>query len=365
MASPQNEHSDSTSNPPEDNFRYVHSTDLPSLFEQLKVSLFVTTYQAGKLLVFRASNDKLSMLVRTFGKAMGLSVGPQKLALGTKNQVWFFRNDPSIAPQLEPRGQHDACFISRSSHVTGDISIHELAQSANDLWAVNTRFSCLCTLNDDYSFVPRWRPPFISALAAEDRCHLNGMAVVEGQPKYVTVLGNTDSAQGWRENKDGGGCVIDVASGEFVARGLSMPHSPRLHQGRLWVLNSGHGALSTIDVATGCVEQVAELPGYARGLTFHDRFAFVGLSKIRETSTFGGLPISEKRSELKCGVWVIDIITGQTVGFVEFEKSVEEIFDVQILPGIRFPAVIGLEKDTIDGVFTIPSDMLTTGNKDN
>ena len=197
---------------------------------------------------------------------MGLAVDARRLALGTRNQVWFLRNAPDIAPRVEPAGQHDACFLPRSCHVTGDIGVHEIAWSADELWIVNTRFSCLCTLDPDYSFVPRWRPPFITALAAEDRCHLNGLAMVDGRPKYVTALGETDTQDGWRANKPHGGCLIDVSSGEIVTRGLSMPHSPRWHDGRLWVLESGTGRLVLVDPATGQRQTVAELPGFARGL---------------------------------------------------------------------------------------------------
>ena len=171
--------------------------------------------------------------------------------IGTRDRIWSLRNAPDIAPRVEPAGRHDACFLPRSCHVTGDIGVHEMAWAGDELWVVNTRFSCLCTLDPDYSFVPRWRPPFITALAAEDRCHLNGLAMVDGRPRYVTALGETDTAGGWRADKPQGGCLIDVPSGEIVARGLSMPHSPRWHDGRLWLLESGTGRLVLVDPATG------------------------------------------------------------------------------------------------------------------
>jgi uncharacterized protein (TIGR03032 family) len=338
----------------ENPFRYVHSTEFADLLSQLGVSLFVSTYQAGKLVVVRAAEGRISTLLRSFEQPMGLAVDQRRLAVGTRNQIWILRNAPDIAPQVESPGRHDACYLPRSCHVTGDIRGHEIAWGGDELWIVNTRFSCLCTLHADFSFVPHWRPPFVTALAAEDRCHLNGLAIVDGRPKFVTTLGESDTADGWRPNKARGGCVIDVASGQIVARGLSMPHSPRVHNGRLWVLDSGTASLLVLDPRTGQRETVARVPGYARGLAFHDRFAFVGLSKIRETSTFGGLPIAEKIKELQCGVSVIDWTTGQTVGFLQFQAGVEEIFDVQVLASVRFPAVVGFQKETIQGVFVIP-----------
>lgn len=339
-------------------FAFAYSPQLVELQLGLSFSILLTTYQAGKLVAVRSDGEKISTLLRSFEQPMGLALDGDKLAVGTRSQVWVYRNAPDIGWQLEPRGRHDACFLPRTSHVTGDIRGHEMAWVGEELWIVNTRFSCLCTLDPQYSFVPRWQPPFISAFAAEDRCHLNGLALAEGKPKFVTALGETDTAEGWRERKASGGCVIDVEANAVVARGLCMPHSPRWHSGHLWVLESGQGRLATIDLQTGKTETVAQLPGYVRGLAFADRYAFVGLSKIREASTFGGLPISERHTELKCGVWVVDLATGQTAAFLEFQRGVEELFDVQLLPGIRFPAIIGFQKETVHGAFVVPPQAL-------
>lgn len=222
---------------------------------------------------------------------------------------------------------------------------------------MNTAFSCLCTLDERHSFVPRWRPPFITGLAAEDRCHLNGLAMDGGKPRFVTVLGESDSPQGWRPDKVSGGCLIDVATGQTVAGGFAMPHSPRVHGGRVWMLHSGAGQLVHIDPANGRSQTVTELPGYTRGMAMYDRYAFVGLSKIRETSTFGGMPIAERRPELKCGVGVVDLTTGRLVSHLEFVSGVDEIFDVQVLPGVRCPALSGpyAQRDGMAPIWTAPS----------
>jgi len=342
-------------------FRYTQTDRFPALLKQLGASLVITTYQANKLLVARAAGGGLSMLVRTFDRPMGLAVDGGRLALGTRDQVWHFRNAPDIAPRVEPAGQHDACFMPRCSHVTGDIGVHELAWADDELWVVNTRFSCLCTLDPDYSFVPSWRPPFISALAAEDRCHLNGLAVVDGRPTYVTALGESDAANGWRANKPRGGCLMEVSSGEIISRGLSMPHSPRLHDGEVWVLESGTGQLVIVDPATGDRQSVAELPGFARGLALCGRYAFVGLSKIRATSAMDGVPLAERRDFLKCGVAVVDLAAGRVCAMLEFQTAVEEIFDVQLFPGLRFPEVMGFQKDTIHHTFIVPPEERSPG----
>jgi uncharacterized protein (TIGR03032 family) len=360
--------------PPPVEFHYTQSESFVALLEQLSASLVVSTYQANKLLVVRAMKGGLSTLVRTFERPMGLAVDARRLALGTRNAIWHLRNAPDIAPRIEPTGQHDACYVPRSCHITGDIGVHEIAWASSrcqgagvngqdetgelDLWSVSTRFSCLCTLHPDYSFVPRCQPPFITALAAEDRCHLNGLAIVAGRPKYVTALGETDTPNGWRPNKARGGCLMDVPGGEILSRGLSMPHSPRWHDGRLWVLESGTGRLLLVDAATGQRQTVADLPGFTRGLAFCGPYAFVGLSKIRETSAMDGVPLAERRDRLKCGVAVVDLRGGQVIAFLEFQTAVEEIFDVQLLPGLRSPEVIGFQQETIQHTFIVPPTML-------
>jgi uncharacterized protein (TIGR03032 family) len=326
-------------------FRYVHSTNFPELLESLQATLLVTTYQAGKLLAFRARNGRLSMLVRTFDRAMGLAAGRDAMALGTKHYVWLFQNSPELAAKAGEG--HDAFFLPRLAYVTGDLDLHEMAWAKDELWMVNTLFSCLCTLHPKHSFVPRWRPPFVTRLARQDRCHLNGLAVDEGCPKYVTAFGESDTPEGWRPSKADGGVLLELPRGEIVARGLSMPHSPRLVNGQLWVLDSGRGRLALVDRTAGTLETVAELPGYTRGLAICGRYAFVGFSKSRETQVFGGVPITVQPTERKCGVGVVDLRSGRATGLIEFQGIIEEIFDVQVLSGIRFPQIVGLQKDAI------------------
>lgn len=337
-------------------FHYTQTDSFVTLLHDLGASLVVSTYQANKLLVVRTCGQGLSTLVRTFDRPMGLALDQKRLVLGTRKEVWFLRNAPDIAPQVEPVGTHDACYLPRSSHVTGDIGVHEIAWSGDELWLVSTRFSCLCTLDPEYSFVPRWRPPFITALVAEDRCHLNGLAMDDGKPKFVTALGTTDTRDGWRPDKPHGGCIIDVASAEFVTRGLSMPHSPRWYDRQLWVLESGTGGVVLVDRATGQRDTVSQLPGFARGLALCGPYAFIGLSKIRPTSAMDGVPIAARRDELKCGVAALDMRSGRLVGLLEFQTAVEEIFDVQLLSGIRFPEVIGMQKESLHHTFIIPPE---------
>jgi uncharacterized protein (TIGR03032 family) len=341
--------------------RHEYTRSLPPLLSQLGVSLLVSTYQAGKVAAVGVADGELTLSYHNFERAMGMAITPDGIAVAARAQVWFLPAAPDVAGRIEPAGRHDACFLTRSSHFTGEIQAHELAWAGDELWLVNTAFGCLCTLDGRHSFVPRWRPPFLTALAADDRCHVNGLAVADGAPKYVTALAETDTPQGWRATKVTSGCLIDVASGQTVARGFAMPHSPRVHRGQVWMLHSGAGQLVLVDPASGRAQTVTELPGYTRGLALYDRYAFVGLSRIRETSTFGGMPIAERRPELKCGVGVVDLGTGRLMAHLEFVTGVEEILDVQVLPGVRCPALSGpyASLDSAAPIWTVPQPSAT------
>lgn len=351
--------SDSTAEPERPPLRSVHTTSFPPLMRQLGISLMITTYQAGKLVIVRDDGDHLNTHFRDFQVPMGLALAGDRLAIGARFQIWEFHNVPAAAEKLKPEGRHDACFLPRSCHVTGNVRIHEMAWGHGDeLWFANTRFSCLCTIDRIHSFVARWRPPFVSALTPEDRCHLNGLAMIDGQPRYVTALGESDEPSGWRANKANGGVLIDVASGETMARGLSMPHSPRWYAGRLWLLESGTGTFGTVDPGTGRYEPIATLPGFTRGLDFYGNCAFIGLSQVRETAVFSGIPITENQTERNCGVWVIDIRNGQTVAFLRFEDALQEIFAVQVVAGRRYPDLIIDDQTLLDDSFVLTDDAL-------
>jgi len=318
----------------------IESVDngLGRLLKQLRSSLLVSTYQTNRLIALRWGNGALNAHLRTFDRPMGIAAHESGFALGVRAEVLDYRDFPAVAQGLEPKGSHDACYMPRNSHYTADIAIHDLGFAGGELWIVATMFSCLATLDMEHSFVPRWKPPFVSELSSEDRCHLNGLAIVDGTPRYVTALGVSNEPGGWRANKAHGGVIIEVPSGEVVVEGLSMPHSPRWYGGELFVLESGKGTLATCDPTTGEVETIAEMPGFTRGLAFSGNTAFVGLSQIRETATFGGLPIA-KLDKRECGVWAIDIESGEHLGFVRFEDTVQELFDLELLPGVQFPDI--------------------------
>lgn len=320
------------------------------------LSLAFTTYQAGKIFFIGLQpNGKLSIFERTFDRCMGLWISGDALYLSSLYQIWRFQN--ALEPGQVYQG-YDRLYVPQASYVTGDLDVHDLIVDKSDkLIFANTLFSCLATISTTHSFQPLWQPPYITKLAAEDRCHLNGVALKDDEPGFVTAVGQTDITDGWRDRRQDGGCAIDVKTKDIVADGLSMPHSPRYYRGKLWLLNSGTGEFGYVDLKRGVFEPVTFCPGYLRGCAFHGDYAVVGLSKSRENKTFSGLALDEKlrqqKVEPRCGLMVIDLRSGDIVHWLRIEGIVRELYDVAVLPGVKRPMAIGLKSDEIRRVITV------------
>ncbi|MBF0427227.1 MAG: TIGR03032 family protein [Magnetococcales bacterium] len=330
------------------------------------VSLAFTTYQAGKLFFIGLNPEgELSVFERTFNRCMGLHAVGRSLFLSTLYQLWRFEDI------LEPGQQHegyDRLYVPRVGYTTGDLDIHDLAVDADGrILFVNALFSCLATIDLRHSFVPLWRPPFISRLAPEDRCHLNGMAMVEERPRYVTSVSRADVNEGWRDRRRDSGLIMDVRQNQTILDGLSMPHSPRVHGGRLWFLESGTGHLCRVVPDGKGYEKIAFCPGYLRGLDFHGRFAAIGLSKCRQNRTFSDLPLDDilgaRGAVARCGIQIIDTDSGDALHSLRIEGVVEELYDVIFLPECRRPMALGFKSDEIRRVINIgPRADLFRGN---
>jgi uncharacterized protein (TIGR03032 family) len=345
---------------------------------EMRVSLAFSTYQTGKIFfVGRKPDGGISIFERTFNHCMGLwaSPGGRTLWLGAKFQIWRFEQAPAEVmpyrsasvegddagvPAWTERG-YDVAYVPRVGYTTGDIDAHDIAvDSGGRVIFVCTLFGCLATLSERASFQPLWRPKFLSALVPEDRCHLNGLAMHDGRPAYVTAVADSDVADGWRDRRRDGGCVVDVSSGEIVARGLSMPHSPRMYRGRLWLVNSGTGEFGSVDLMTGRFELIAFFPGYLRGLAFIGDYAVVTLSKPRHV-TFHGLELDERLrergAEPQCGLQVIDIRSGTVAHWLRLDGSlVTELYDVVILPGVRQPMAVGFKTNEIERLLLVDEE---------
>ena len=331
-------------------FRLSGSRLFSAWLAEQNLSIAFTTYQAGKLFLIGLQPDgRLSVFERTFDRCMGLGVGQRRFWMSSLYQLWQFEDFQ------EPGGTQDgfdATYVPITGHTTGDIDVHDIhVQEDGSPLFVATRFNCLASLSNTGSFTEVWRPPFIDRLAAEDRCHLNGMAADETGARYVSCVGRTNVSEGWREHRHDGGLVLDVASGEPVVTGLSMPHSPRLHQGKLWLLQAGTGEFGEIDIATGQFNPICFLPGFARGLSFVGDYAVIGLSRPRENRTFEGLKLNERLAQEgvspKCAICVVNLKTGDVEHRLEMEGIVQELYDVALLPGVKRPKALGFRNDEI------------------
>ena len=342
--------------PQEPWLRVTASREFPDWLAAQQVSLAVSTYQAGKLILLgRNPAGGLSVFERTLDRCMGLTADEGTLWVGTAFQVWRFEN--ILRPGGDYQG-HDRLYVPRTGHTTGDLDAHDLAVAADgSVVFAATKFNCLARLHPVDSFEPVWRPPFVSRLVAEDRCHLNGFALVDGEPGYVTVVAATDVVDGWRDRRRAGGLVLNVPAGDVVCDGLSMPHSPRWHAGKLWVLDGGSGHVGFVDPA-GRFEPVAFVPGFLRGLAFVGGYAVVGSSLARHEGTFTGLPLDDhltaRNADPRCGLSVVDLASGAVVHWVRVEGLVTELYDVAVLAGAVRPAAVGFQSDEVRRIVTVP-----------
>ena len=331
------------------------SAGLASWLRELGISLAFSTYRANRLLFLGTSEQgQLKLHERLFDRPMGLFVAGESLWMASRCQLW--RLDNLLAPgQLHEGG--DRLYVPAAGFTTGDVNAHELVLGADGVPIfVNTAFSCLATLSPGCSFAPTWQPPFITKLAGDDRCHLNGLALKDGLPTWATACGASGEPSAWRNNRSGGGVLIHIPTGELAATGLSMPHSPRWHEGKLWLLNSGTGELGWIE--DGQFHRLCVLPGFVRGLAFASGCAVVGLSKLRSPQ-FTGLPLEERLTnewipDGCCGLRVIDLASGEILHSLDLPEPIDELFDVAVLSGVRQPRAIGLHGEEIDCLVKIP-----------
>ena len=327
-------------------FSFKFSDNIPSLLHRLKCTLAISTYQAGKL-IFLGSFDgqNITQMARNFPKPMGIGLEGDWLAIATLGEVLLLKNEPDLAANYPPHpGLYDKLYMPRLSYYTGMLDIHDVSWGEEGVWAVNTQYSCLSLITGYYSFEPKWKPNFITELAPEDRCHLNGLAMVDRKPAYVTALGSEDIAESWRKTKVSGGILMHVDSNEIIAKGLAMPHSPRFYDGDIYVLLSATGQLAKIDPQSGKIEILANLGGMVRGMSRIDNYLFIGMSKIRKASKgFQDLPIAKTAD--KAGILVFNLETGKVDGTIIYQRSVDEIYDVSVFPNTIRPDIITPEKE--------------------
>jgi uncharacterized protein (TIGR03032 family) len=330
-------------------FACSYSPNVPEFLTKLNCSIAISTYQAGKLIFISPKNEEsLVQLPRTFNKPMGIAYDAKngKLGLACRNTIEIFKNSKELAYHY-PRSpkKYDSLFFPRITYTTGHLDIHDLSfGSENEIYGVNTLFSCITKFDSDYNFTPYWKPKHISKLVGEDSCHLNGMVMLNGKPKYASSFNAGDSHQSWRENITKTGQIIDIDSDEVICKNLGMPHSPDIIDDKLLVLLSATGELIQIDPNNGKTTTIVKLDGFVRGMGYYNDYLFIGLSKLRKnSSTFAKLDIADKAN--KAGIVIVHLPTGAVCGNILYENSVDEIYDIHILPNIMRPNILNSQME--------------------
>jgi uncharacterized protein (TIGR03032 family) len=332
---------------------------LPEFLAHHRISLLVSTYKTNMLLAISNKAGALDTTAYPVARPMGLAMHQKQLAVGTKSAIIQYTNQQALLQNLPESG--DALFLKRSIHFSGDMNIHDIGYASEDgkrgeLWFVNTRFSCLATLDSAYSFVPRWQPKWITTLDGADRCHLNGLAMVDGKPKYVTAFSETDTELGWKQGPLDQGVLVDIETDEVIASGLSRPHSPKYHQGFVYLLESGTGKLLKVDPNSKKVSTVCQLTGFVRGLSLFGNYAVAGMSQFRETNS-SKLEVNEKTQLASAVIAIVDLTDGAIAATVKFDEQVKELYDILVLEKIQNPIFREHDAKT-ESAFVVPDDLL-------
>lgn len=323
-------------------FSASYTPQLPELLLQLNCTIALTTYQAGKVVLISPNPDgeRINTLARSFQKPMGIDIKGDQMVIATKDEVIYLENSKALATHYPNKpNTYDSLFVPRTTHYTGQVDLHDIKFGKDGIFALNTSFSCLCAIGKNYNFAPRWQPNFITELESEDRCHLNGLVLKDGYPRYVTALGKTNTPQGWRDHIVDGGIMIDIAKDEIIFDGLAMPHSPMYYNGELYGLLSATGDFVKFNLDTKKVEVIKNLEGFCRGLDIIGDYAFIGMSKLRKnSSTFAKLAFADKANT--AGIKVVHIPTKAYVGELTFKASVDEIYEVKIIKDSIRPNIL-------------------------
>ena len=339
-------------------FSCQFSPQVPELLLKLNCTIAISTYQAGKLVFISAKDeDSLSQLPRNFNKAMGIAEDfeNQKLAVACKDEVILFKNSSELANYYpNAPNKYDALYMPRITFHTGAVDIHDLSFGLNgEIYAVNTLFSCIIKLDENYSFTPIWSPPQIDKITSEDRCHLNGMAMLNGKPKYATAFNNGNTPQSWRENITSSGVIYDIEKNKIICSGLPMPHTPRIFNNELYVLLSATGELVKINTSKGTYEVIVKIGGFVRGMSLHNDYLFIGISKLRKnSSTFGKLDFAKNANQ--AGIVIVHLPTKSITGKINYLNSLDEIYDIHILKDKKRPNILNTLTDDHKNGLSLP-----------
>jgi uncharacterized protein (TIGR03032 family) len=373
-------------------FSSTSTDNFPKILTALNISLAVTSYQSARLILIRSDGESIDTNLKEFPRPMGIYADEERITLGTFTQVLEFKRSDDILESIKNgsldstenfskkalekekekmealKKQRDeeiseikkanALYLHRASLTTGMINIHDIAWGDEGLWVVNSTFSCLSTLSPDNSFVARWKPKFISELVPEDRCHLNGMAMKDGKPKYVTTFNMEDSRDSWSEGRIDYGTLIDVDTHEILLEGMIMPHSPKVYQDEIYVCESGLGVVWKYNPITKEKTQIVKLQGFTRGLYFYGGVMFVGTSQVRASEIKNPTPISTIYEETYAGIWMINLETSEEIAHLKFDGDVDQIYDITIIPDSTMPELLNTDSSLTRHAFDFAEDLM-------
>jgi uncharacterized protein (TIGR03032 family) len=285
-------------------------------------------------LIGRDREGGLRVATRPYPTAAGLATdGSRTFYLASGWQLIRFE-DALLEGTRDAEG-HDRLFMPQKAVTIGALVTYDIAVPATGAPLFTSALcNCVAMPSRRLNFTAVWKPPFVTDLVGEDRCHLTGLALDGAKLAYVTCAAESNVAGGWQDSLNSGGVVVDVEANDVLAKGISLPHSPRIHDGQLYVAAAGDGALLRVDRATGDREVVVQLPGLVRGLDFSGQFAVVGCSKVHEDGPYVGVPIGGlDATGQRNGVTVVDLRTGRAVHELIFEGASGEVFGVSLIRG--------------------------------
>ncbi|HEX3349244.1 MAG TPA: TIGR03032 family protein [Acetobacteraceae bacterium] len=291
----------------------------------------------GSIMCVGVQRDATMLSATPIARPIAVAATPDRLAVATRRGVTVYALSRRLAPHYPAQtNAFDGIFVPVGALRLGPCLIHDMLFDGPGLVFANTRFSCLARSDGPVSFVPMWQPRFISALQPDDRCHLNSLAVEPtGRIRYVTAYSQSDIAEGYRANPPDAGVVIDVETHAIVASGLLRPHSARVFDDQVYVLNSGAGQLLRVDPTTRSVAVLAELQGFTRGLRRLGDVLLVGFSALRAGAQRDQLPIFADAGRSEPGIAAVDRLTGRIVGVLRFTGVIEEVVDFDVVPDAR------------------------------
>lgn len=358
-------------------FGSTHTENFPRILKELNISLAVTSYQAGRLILLCSNGERIETHFKRFPRPMGVYADDSRLTLGTLTEVLEFRRNDRLLHKIKTGAldnvtkltrkvlekdkeafddlirkrnlelaemkKSDSLYISRASLTTGMINIHDIAWGNDGLWVVNSTFSCLSTLSTDYSFIARWRPHWITELVPEDRCHLNGMAMKDGRPRYVTTFNKFNERDSWKTKTAHDGTLMDIDTDTILLDGLIQPHSPRCHNGSVYLCDSGTGRVMAYHPYTRRLSEIIKLQGFTRGLAFYGPLMFAGTSRLRASDIRRPIPISKEYETTYSGITVVNLSDNSKIAHIHFQGDIDQIYDIAIIPGSARPGLLDNE----------------------